>query len=51
MAGLAIDDESFESGEWITLLPELLELKTPSAPRLNGANEVAKFILNLLKIF
>jgi hypothetical protein len=48
MQGIAISEGRFGDGSWVSLLPELLAL--PRIPRsgVNGADQVAQFVNNLL---
>jgi hypothetical protein len=45
MSGLAIADAEFEDGRWLIRLPELLALPRLNRPTVNGAEQVARFIL------
>ncbi len=49
LPGLAITEAQIEDGSWVTLLPGLLALPRVSRQGTNGADAVARFILNLLR--
>jgi UDP:flavonoid glycosyltransferase YjiC (YdhE family) len=44
MQGIAIDGATFDSGEWIDAIPQLLSLPRISRPKMNGAEQIALFI-------
>ncbi|MEW6666178.1 MAG: hypothetical protein AB1512_13290 [Thermodesulfobacteriota bacterium] len=47
LAGLAIREEGFHAGTWISRLPELLSLPRIRRHDPNGADEVARFLIGL----
>lgn len=47
MSGLAIAGTEFEDGSWLARLPELLALPRLNRPAANGAEQVARFILQI----
>ncbi len=49
MSGLAITAAQFESGEWVSLLTDLLALPRIERHEPNGADQAAEFIRNCLK--
>jgi hypothetical protein len=49
MSSLAISAAQFESGEWLSLLPDLLALPRVERRETNGADQAAQFIQQLLK--
>ena len=49
MGGIEINGETFQSGYWIEDLSNLLKLGRRNANEENGADQAAKFVLNLLK--
>ena len=50
LPGLAITEAQIEDGSWISLLPDLLALPRISRQGANGADEVARFIGELLGV-
>jgi UDP-N-acetylglucosamine:LPS N-acetylglucosamine transferase len=48
MPGLLIEEEQFQNGTWLELLPDLLSQKPRPAERQNGAEAVANFLVGLL---
>jgi UDP-N-acetylglucosamine:LPS N-acetylglucosamine transferase len=48
MSGFEISEQDFSRGNWISQLPELFSLKRTQRDGSNGANQVAKFILDVL---
>jgi len=46
MTGFVIDEHTFETGDWISRVSELLDLPSIRREKPNGAEEVADFILN-----
>lgn len=48
MAGFAIDADELSDGRWIERIPELLALSRREEKRVNGAAEVATFIVGLV---
>jgi hypothetical protein len=49
MPSIDIPTESYNTGEWVDYLPELLRLPRGPLRTDNGADEAARFILNLLQ--
>ena len=49
LPALAITEAQIEDGSWMSLLPDLLVLPRVSRQGSNGADEVARFIVNLLR--
>ena len=49
MRGIEINGETFQSGHWIERITDLLELGQRNSTKENGADQVAKFLDNLLK--
>lgn len=48
MCGLPISDAEFDGGRWLSLLPDLLALPRVARSGLNGAEQVAQFVDDLL---
>lgn len=48
MAGMAIAAEDFFNGRWLEMLPELIAMKSDPGMRINGADQIAGFIADLL---
>jgi hypothetical protein len=48
LSGIAITGAQFENGEWLARLPDLLALPRRHHHRINGADQAASFIGNLL---
>jgi len=49
MAGLRLSEKSFENGSWIESVDELLAISSPSDVSPNGAGQVARFVMDLLR--
>jgi hypothetical protein len=49
MSSLAVSARQFESGEWLSLLPDLATLPRVERRETNGADQAAQFIMDLLK--
>lgn len=45
--GTIIDETEFNSGEWLKLLPEILEKPSPEPATVNGAEKAAEILLSL----
>jgi hypothetical protein len=48
MQGMAISEAQFDDGSWVSLLPELLAMPRLSRVGMNGADQVAEFVNNIL---
>ena len=48
MNGLAIEEESFRTGDWISNIPRLLEMPRITRRGPNGAEQVAEFVRSVL---
>ncbi|MBT4137316.1 MAG: hypothetical protein HOE48_05340, partial [Candidatus Latescibacteria bacterium] len=46
MPSLPISNEAFESGNWLTSLPDLLSLPRAHRPEPNGAHQIASWLAN-----
>jgi len=49
MPGIALEETQFHGGGWISILTELLELPRVHRQGANGAEQIGKFILSILK--
>jgi len=49
MPGIALEETEFHAGGWISKLTELLELPRVHRQGANGAEQIGKFILSILK--
>lgn len=49
MSGLALAEADFLDGNWLRRLPDLLSLPRAVPPGYNGADEIARFVIDLLK--
>jgi len=49
MSGLPIDEQGFRTGEWISRVPRLLKMPRIRRVCPNGAEQVAQFVINLLR--
>lgn len=50
LGGLCINAETFISGQWLPLIPEILKKETSPPLRENGAQVAADFLLTLLEV-
>ncbi len=48
MSGMEIDESLFNSGEWLQKLPELVAMKRRNEKDVNGADQVADFLVTML---
>lgn len=48
LASVRITPEQYNRGQWITMLPDLLKLSRNTSPAENGADKVARLLLELL---
>ncbi len=44
MSGLAVDEESFRTGEWVSIVPRLLEMPRIRRSGPNGVTQIAEFV-------
>jgi hypothetical protein len=49
IGGLPISDTEFDDGSWISLLPDLLALPRVARSGMNGAEQIAQFVDDLLR--
>jgi hypothetical protein len=49
MLGIQVPETGFQNGEWLELIPKLLQLPKVSRPASNGAEQVARFVCQLLR--
>jgi len=49
MSGLAVDEESFRKGKWVSVIPRLLEMPRIQRNGPNGATQIGEFVCGLLE--
>jgi hypothetical protein len=49
MSGFPIEEQGFRTGEWISRVPRLLKMPRIRRACPNGAEQVAQFVINLLR--
>jgi len=48
LAGLSIPESDFRNGSWVDRIPDLVSKSRTGEKRINGADEIAGFILHRL---
>jgi len=48
LSGIKLQQDEFESGDWLNRLPELLQLEAKAMSKSNGAEQAAEFLLGLI---